>query len=158
MANILGISIGTRNVGLAVMRMRKLTDYRIRTFAGAWNDEKCESIWGTIEAIIKQHSITDMTVKLPPTSHQSANIRQLINGITELGKWFHIEVHTCTMQDIKELYGTSGRNAHKGLAAAIIERYPEVRTHGTKSKRSEAYNAKLYEAVACAERALRAGH
>lgn len=155
MANILGISIGTRNVGLAVIRLRKLTDYRIRTFAGAWNDEKCESIWGMIEAVIKQYGITDITMKLPPPSHQSGNIRQLTNGIKELAKWFYIEVHTCTIQDIKRLYGTSGRGGKKGLAAAIVEKYPEMRVRGTLSRQSEAYNAKLYEAVACADKALR---
>src|SRR6266581_4939901 len=107
MANILGISIGTRNVGIAIIRLRKLTDYRIRTFAGKWTDEKCEAIWDVVEMAIKQHAITDITIKIPDPAHCSENIEELIDGIKELGKWFHIEVHRCTIQDIKLPYADS---------------------------------------------------
>jgi hypothetical protein len=156
MANILGISIGTRNVGLAVIRLRRLTDYRIRTFAGKWTPTKCEAIFTVIEAVIKQNSITDITLKIPPPSHCSENIRELINGINELGRWFHIEVHHCTIRDLKLPYAEKGNK--QIMVAALIEKYPELKKEWHGGKRAQAYNAKLFEAIACAELALRAGH
>ena len=158
MANILGISIGTRNVGMAVIRLRKLTDYRIRTFAGKWTPAKCESILDIVETVIKQNGITDITLKIPPKSHCSENLDDLIDGIEELGKWFHLEVHRCTIQDIKLPYMGSERQGKQVMVAALIEKYPELKKEWHGSKRAQAYNAKLFEAIACAELALRAGH
>lgn len=158
MANILGISIGTRNVGLAVIRLRKLTDYRIRTFEGKWTPTKCDSIWTVVETLIKQNGITDITVKMPPPSHCSEGIDELIGGIQELARWFHIEVHQCTIQDIKLPYADSKKCNKKVMVAALIEKYPQLKTKLNNGKRVQPYNAKLFEAVACAELALRAGH
>ncbi len=156
MANILGISIGARNVGLAVIRQRKLTDYRIRTFAGKWTQAKCDSIWDVVETLIKRNEITDITLKTPKPSHCSENMDELIDGIKGLGEWFHIEVHRCTIQDIKLPYTEKG--SKQIMVASLIEKYPELKKEWNKGKRAEAYNAKLFEAIACAELALRAGH
>ena len=158
MANILGISIGTRNVGLAVIRQRMLTDYRIRTFPGKWSPAKCESIWHVIEVLIKRDAITDITIKLPPKSHCSENIDELVDGIKELGKWYHLEVHPCTIQDIKLPYAGLEKSNKQIMVAALIEKYPELKKEWNGGKRAQAYNAKLFEAMACAELALRAGH
>ncbi len=158
MANILGVSIGTRNVGMAVIRLRKLIDYRIRTFPGKWTETKCKSILELIKAIVQQNEITDLTLKIPKPSHCSENIEALIQGIEELGKAYSFEVHRCTIQDITFGFRKSERSKHV-MVAALIEKYPQLkerwRNHG---KRAQAYNAKLFEAIACAELALRAGH
>jgi len=157
MANILGISIGTRNVGLAVIRLRKLTDYRIRTFAGKWTPTKCESIWSIVETIIKRDEITDITLKIPDPAHCSDNIEELTRGIEELGRWFHIEVHRCTIQDLKLPYSDK-KCSKQVMVASLIEKYPELKKKWNNGRRAQAYNAKLFEAIACAELALRAGH
>lgn len=158
MANILGISIGTRNVGLAIIKQRELTDYRIRTFPGKWTDEKREEIWTVVEGIIKRDHIQDISIKLPPSSHLSENLNELARGIEELGKWFGIKVHRCTIQDIKLPYSDNDTCSKKVMVAALIDKYPELQKQWNNSKRAQAYRAKLFEAIACAELALRAGH
>ena len=158
MANILGISIGTRNVGLAIIRLRRLTDYRIRTFPGKWTPEKCEDIWEVIETLIVRNGITDITVKVPPASHSSENLDELVRGIKGFGILFKIKVHCCTISDIKLPYTGTVKGNKQAMVAALIEKYPELRNERGTSKRAQAYNAKLFEAIACAELALRAGH
>ena len=158
MANILGISIGTRNVGLAVIKLRKLTDYRIRTFAGTWTQTKCESIWDAVEMLIRHNAITDITLKIPDPAHCSENITELVDGIKGLGEWCKIEVHCCTIRDIKLPYTDSKKSSKQIMVAALVEKYPELKKACHTSKRAQAYNAKLFEAIACAELALRAGH
>jgi hypothetical protein len=158
MANVLGISIGTRNVGLAVIKLRKLRDHRIRTFPGKWTSSKCEHITDTVEAIIKRNKITDIALKIPNPSHCSENLEELIEGIRELAGWFNAEVHTCTIQDIKLPYAVDGKGNKQVMVAALVDKYPQLIENLRVGKRSQAYNARLFEAIACAELALRAGH
>lgn len=159
MANILGISVGTRNVGFAVIKLRKPTDCRIRTFPGKWTKDKCESIWDIVETWIKRNGITDIMIKIPPPSHCSENLDELIDGIRELGIWFHAKVHTCTIEDIKAAYDIPPKSGKREMVAALIDKYPQFGQHNwNNGKRAQAYNAKLFEALACAELALRAGH
>ncbi len=158
MANILGISIGTRNVGVAVIKLRMLTDYRIRTFPGKWTPKKCDSIWDAVEVIIKRSQITDIAIKVPKPSHCSENIDELIRGISELCKWFKIRQHSFTTEEVKLLCTGTAKTNKGNIAIAIIDKYPELKDHWHNGNSNKAYNAKLFEEIACAELALRAGH
>ena len=153
MAHVLGIRIGTRNVGLAVIRQRKLTDFRMRTFAGKWTSTKCRSICETVESVIKREKVTDVAVKLPPLSHCSENMKELLDGIEELCNWYGAKLHTSDLFGIKWPYTQNGSRAV--MIAALIEKYPELKKKWGKSERAQAYAAKLYDAVACAQLALR---
>lgn len=156
MDNILGISIGTRNVGIAVIHLRKLRDYRIRTFAGKWTEEKREVIFSVVESLIKKYQITTVMLKLPPSSHRSANQDELVDGIRELGLWFGAKTFRFTMRDINCSYSLPANKGKKAMIDAIVEKYPELlERSGKKGKRAQAYNAKLFEAIACADIALR---
>ena len=158
MANILGISVGTRNVGMAVIRLRKLTDYRIRTFHGKWTLAKCESIWDVIERVMKDNQVTDIVLKVPPPSHSSENLIELIGGIKGLADWYGIKLHRCTIQDLKLSYSTQKKSGKQLMVASLIEKYPDLKKSWHGGKQAKSYNAKLFEAIACAELALRAGH
>lgn len=158
MASVLGISIGTRNVGVAVFRSRALTDYRIRTIAGKWTDAKCESIWDIVELLIRQNKITDIMIKLPRPSHRSENINELVDGIRGHAYWYGINVHSCTLPEIKALYGLSKRSNKRDMAVVLIAKYPELAKERHDHGYRRAYYAKLLEAIACAELAQKAGH
>jgi hypothetical protein len=158
MANILGISIGTRNVGIAVIRLRNLTDYRIRTFPGKWTQQKCERILEIIEAIVITNGITDITYKIPDKKHSSEGIEKLISGIEAVGQDYGLSIHQCTIDDIKPLLTNGKRSNKKVIVDVILQKYPELQKRWGGSKRAQTYNAKLFEAIACAELALRAGH
>lgn len=158
MANILGISIGTRNVGLAVIKDSRLRDFGIRTFPGAWSREKLENIWKAVETYMKRHEVTDVMVKMPRHTHISENIVELKDGIRELGKLFNIEVHECTLKDIRKQHPDVERFSKQTLVEDHAERYPELQKEWGAGKKAKLYNKKLFESIACAELAARAGH
>ncbi len=158
MSNILGVSIGTRNVGLAVIRKRKLIDHRIRTFAGKWTQNKCTAITDTMQQIIDRNSITQIVLKIPSPSHCSKNIQQLIDGIQETADRHRITVYRCTIKDLKCRYIEGKRSNKHEVIAALVSKYPELKCRCVKSKRTYLYHAKLFEAIACAELAQGAGH
>ena len=158
MANILGVSIGTRNVGVAVIRLRMLTDYRIRTFPGKWTPQKCERILEIIEAIVITNGITDITYKIPHKAHCSEGIEKLIEAIEGIAKEYWLSIHQCTIEDIKAAITSEKKTNKKVMVDMLMQKYPELQKRWTGSKRAQKYNAKLFEAIACAELALRAGH
>jgi RNase H-fold protein (predicted Holliday junction resolvase) len=157
MTHVLGISIGTRNVGMAVIKQRKLRDHRIRTFRGKWTTAKCEQITDTIEAIIKRDKITDIALKVPKPSHCSENLEELIDGIRELSDWFGIQIYVFTLPTIKAAYSADGKGTKQVIFAALVERYPQLSGKTGSSERSRAYCSKVFEAIVSAELALTAG-
>lgn len=158
MSNILGVSIGTRNVGVAIIRLNILTDYRIRTFAGKWTDRKCQSIVDVLESLIKRNAITDFTLKIPDASHCSPGITLLLKRIKELTDKYKIEIHHCTIRDINLCFTNEKHGGKKVMVASLIEKYPELGGNWSSNSSKQRYKARLFEAIACAELALRAGH
>lgn len=157
MASVLGISIGTRNVGFAVTVLRKLLDHRIRTYPGTWNDRKCMAITDTTEQFIRRNGITAITVKIPGLSHCSENIMQLIDGIQEVADRHGIPVYHCTIRDLKRQLCVGKKGNKHEVIAALLERYPELERITKDRKRLYVYHSKLFEAIACSIRAQGAG-
>ncbi len=158
MANILGISVGTRNVGLADIRLRKLIDCRIRTFPGKWTPTKCKRILDIIDLIVITNGITDIALKIPDKGHCSEKIEALIAGITNIAADYGLGMFRSTLGDIKRYYSDEERCDKSVFAKALMKKYPPLNGRWKSSPQSQAYNAKIFEAIACAELALRAGH
>lgn len=158
MRNVLGVSIGTRNVGIAVIKLRKLTDYRIRTFPGKWTQEKSDVITDIIQKVINRNAITHLVIKIPVPSHCSPNIQLLLKDIERKLEYQSITMYRCTIEDLKQYYG-NGRPSNKHeLIAAFTSKYPELHRRSKKGKRTYVYHSKIFEAIACAELAQGAGH
>jgi len=159
MAVVLAISVGTRNVGLAVMKQRRLTDYRIRTFEGKWTRAKCDSIWDVVELLMTRHRVDELVYKIPDAKHCSENIKELVDGIKELGNWYNASTRELTLDEIRMQYADQEKGCTKEvMTAALIHKYPQLGRKRSNSKQSKAYMAKLVEAIACAELALKSGH
>ena len=151
MGTNLGISIGTRTMGMAVLRDGALVDWRIKTFWKKWSTDKLEAIITVIHKQISRFEITSITLKKPVGSHCSGNIQRIVDRIQALSRERHIKLRECTIRDLKQRY-TSDYRANKGiLISALAVRYPELSTAYSKERSNRnPYHAKLFEAIECA--------
>jgi hypothetical protein len=111
-----------------------------------------------VGTLIEKYGITDITVKIPKPSHRSDNLEELLAGIKGFRQVRNVRVYPCTLEEIQMLYAVDGKSSKRLMVAALIEKYPELGIEWHNGKRAHSYNAKLFEAIACAELALRAGH
>ena len=155
MRDILGISLGTRLVGLAVVRKSELVDFRVRKFYDAWSDEKRSEIIDAIERTVKKHGIKKIVVKTPKPHHCSQNISDLTNDIIALGERNKIRVIVCTIATILRKDKEKNLRNKQSLIQWIICKHPDhkqlARLYAKEQQNNAPYYIKLFEAIACTE-------
>ena len=153
MSRVLGISVGSRTVGIAILSGGNLLDCRIRTFHDKWSEDKLKDILDAIQRTIRERDITAVGLKAPLPALCSENIRRITEGIQALCSLQHIEVVHCPLLDMKRKYTAKQRTDKGILVSALAFKYPELISLCTGSRRNK-YKDKLFEAVECAERAI----
>lgn len=155
MRNIVGISLGTRLLGIAVVYDGTLSDFRVRTFYGKWNEKKRATIIATIQKAIDQYGIASIVVKTPKPKHSSVSIQELLHDIRLISEQRGINLQVCTVSCLRERYTASARPNKRALIQAIINKYPQhrqlVSRYSRERSNRSAYHVKLFEAIACAE-------
>jgi hypothetical protein len=162
MRNILGISVKTKHLGFAVLYDGELVDFRVRTFYGVWTEDKRNDILRTIRKAINRFGVTAIVVKAPKPAHCSNSILNIlsdIEGIAEEGK---IKLTLCTISELKKWYSKNEMGNKQTLIQAIIKKYPHHRQltqlYEKEKNNRNAYYVKIFEAIACAEMAIRTEH
>ncbi len=155
MRDILGISLGTRLVGLAVVRKSELIDFRVRKFYDTWSIEKRIEIIDAIERTVKKHGIKKIVVKTPKPHHCSQNISDLTNDIIVLGQRHNIRVMICTIATILRKDKENTLKNKQSLIKWIICKHPDhkqlARLYAKEQQNNAPYYIKLFEAIACTE-------
>ena len=155
MQNILGISLGTRLMGIAVKYDGELTDFRVRTFYGAWNSEKQKEMIESILETINKYDIQKIVVKTPKPFHCSQSINDLTNEILRLAQKFGIRVIVCTISMLVRNNKEHAVHNKQSLIQSIIRKYPLHRQlvdlYDKERKKHAPYYVKLFEAIACTE-------
>ena len=166
MQNILGISLGTRLLGMAVVYDGELSDFRVRTFYGAWNNDKRTEMIETIQQAVTRYGITKIVVKTPKPFHCSQSITELTNDILQLAEKLKIRVIVCTISMLIRHNKDNSIDTKQSLIQSIIRKYPLHRQladlYAKERKNHTPYYVKLFEAIACAEMGtgirIRTGH
>lgn len=162
MQNILGISLGSRLLGIAVLYDGTLLDFRVRTFYGKWDEKKQADIIATIEKVIVQYRITTVVLKTPKATHCSQSIQNLLDDVRLLSKQMGIKLRVCTVSCLKERYSGNKRANKQVIVQDIIRKYPQhkqlTKIHSKERSNRSAYHIKVFEAIACAEMELRTEH
>jgi hypothetical protein len=159
MQNILGISLKTKLLGMAIFYNGELSDYRVRTFYGVWTQKKRSDMNETIRKLIKRYGISAVSLKTPIPAHCSQSIRDIINDIRQLTEQLCVKLSICTISALKKLYGGNLRGNKQTLIQAIVCRYPHhpklAQLYGRERSNRHAYHVKIFEAIACGDLALR---
>lgn len=151
MQNTLGISLGTRVVGLAATYDGDLSAFRVRTYYSIWSDKKRKSIIADIQRMAVRYRVRQIIIKLPKASNSSRNIQRLLSDLRHLSAQSGIHLSTCTLIDLKERYTASKKGNSKALVRAVIEEHRQpLETLYNEKKRYRSRNyVKMYEAIAC---------
>jgi hypothetical protein len=147
--DILGISLGTTTIGIAVINERELAESNIHSFRAIWSDKKASTIISRIASYLHTYSVHFVVVKLPPHTHQPPTILQLMAMLTELCNLHGCMVSVCTKEDLKQ--HIPGAKNHSDIMHFVVEHYP-ITTMDFKNakKRKNNYHNKLFDAVAAA--------
>jgi hypothetical protein len=145
---ILGISPGTRYLGLAMMRNGDLYDWKVKTYKGVCTEDKLIKALAHIEELIITHVVSYIACKIPHASRSSFSLDILIEKIKKIAKEYNIHILIYSINEIKAYFKNNISNK-KNLAEHIAERYPAL-LHEFKKERNNknSYYARMFEAIA----------
>lgn len=143
----LGISPGTKEVGLAVLRGIELLYWRHKSFKGEWSKEKLEKILTAIQKISKQYEVTNWAIKIPDSRKGSPALDEAMAGIKKLSKDSKVKAIEYSLNDLKEQFVGTSKSGKKDLVA-IVGMYDELMKKGRLW--DEKYYIKVIESIALA--------
>lgn len=153
--NTLGISLGTRSLGIAVIVENELVDWYIKTFRGAWSEQKKELIMETIDRMLERYTVNAFAVKIPDKIKHFPILVALHNDILTLAKKKEIPASSFTIYDLKRYCGVDVTNKAE-LRSKVFESFPELKTEYNKEiEIRNAYYTKLFEATLAAQVAIK---
>ena len=148
---MLGISPGTRTMGLAVLRHGELIEWRIKTYKGVWSKEKLAYILRAIEKMCDYYQVTSVAIKKVDPRRASPQLEVLTEHLIAFAKEKQFSIATYSLPELMEATGRQQRNLHYAIEESMLERYPIVRKEYQKERNNKRrYYAKMFEAVLCA--------
>lgn len=149
--NIIGLSLGTRTFGYAIVSAHELVDWRIRSWQGKWSNKKLKKILRVLDTLIDLYGIQHIAIKIPDELPKSVAFQQLIGGLNVFFQGKNITVRYYRLSEIKALYGLDKRASKQKLLPHIVKQYPELLYEQERIKaQTAAYYLKLFEAIAAA--------
>lgn len=150
-AAVLGISLGTRRLGIAIVQDGRLIHFQMQTFPGTWSDKKLKCILAAISVHALRHAIGSIAVKIPDAMPTSKAFNQLIGSLNILSEDMRVTARYYTLNDLKHSYARTEKTSREWLIESIVKRHPELLPEYHKERRNkEAYYYKMFEAVLCA--------
>ena len=146
--NMLGISIGTRSIGTAVIRKGHLLDWQVKSYKGKMNQQKLHMISGSVLKLFRNYCCNEVVIKVPDKAHTYGNIVLLKKHLTKYFNTRNIQIHYYTLSDIKASLQVPVGNKQDLLQWAV-ERYIELQiVYRKEMSNKNSYYIKLFEAVA----------
>lgn len=146
---ILGISLSTRDIGIALMSQGQLIGWKTHSFHGSWSVYKLDSILSRFDRYITQYRIRQVVIKIPPQTHHSKAFLLLLKKLSDLVVYRGCMVSCKTKQNIKEMVPEVTNT--ESLMEYVTRHYPILlpeRAQELKSRRP--YHLKMFEAVLAA--------
>jgi len=149
---LLGISPGTRIIGIALWKQGQLQDARIKSFTGSWTESKLKDILFAMQNIITDNDTTTIAIKKPASVRSSPALTKLVSEPIILAKRKKIAVHTYSFNELKQFYSDDRTFTKADLIKAVAMKYPELRTaYNREQSNHNRYYTKMFEAITAAE-------
>jgi hypothetical protein len=149
----LGISLGTRLVGIALFEGSTLVEWQTKAFPKHWSEKKLQEMCTAIRAVISHRALARVAIKVPPAPYASYPLQLLEAEIAAYTREKHIPV-TC-YGDIRSLFTNCTNKAE--LLSTMVNRYPSLKNEYEKEiTKKHRYYLKLFEAVAVGHLAITA--
>lgn len=141
----LGISLGTRLTGLALVTGRMLELWQVKNFDEKWSEKKLSHIVKTLERYLEDYLILSVTIKVSEPCRSSFALERLTEALMRLCERKGIKVDTCTTNDLKSFCASRNR---REMMDYVTQLYPELdHVRGKASRIKKVYYVKIFEAV-----------
>jgi len=151
--NVLGLSLGTRMLGMAVGNSKGLINWRMKAFLETFSKKKVRKIWRAIEKTIDHYGVTAIGIKITEEQFKFGGVNQCFLYITEKALEKGIPLHYYDLETIENMYIRSGKKNKTALAEKMAEKYPVLKNEYFRVTKSD-YYLKLFEAVAVMDLAV----
>jgi hypothetical protein len=147
----IGLSIGTRSIGIAIIRHKQLYSYKVWVFKNAWSKLKLKIILGRLQQILKLPACM-IAIKTPSPSYRSPQFKQLLKALLISLKNQNIKYELLTIDDLKAHCFPGMKTNKRAMVACIARKYPQLyRRFERESKNRHPHYTKLFEATVAAE-------
>ena len=148
---ILGISLGTRNIGFALMRNGELKDYGVKCFKQKWTRTKESEILSSIEKLVEYDEATAIALKSPDPIRSSKRLNHLNDRLLKALEKGKVKVCSYSLLTVKIGLGIKDKRKD-GFLWHISELYPELRKPYLKEiNNRHSYYDRMFEAIALAK-------
>lgn len=142
---VLGISPGTRSVGVAVITDGVLVKWQLHTFSEKWTQKKLKRIITTLDVWIARNYIDEIAIKIPDELPLSKAYIKLVGGINILCEARAIRPKYYTLSELKQAHSPKQTINKKQLIAFVLQLFPDLQL----SKQKKGHD-KVFEAVGAA--------
>jgi hypothetical protein len=148
--SILGISVRSNHIGIAVIKDSSLMYWKVRKFNGAWSQKRLEKMIALVQHTAQRYSVTAIAVKVPPRGLLSKGLVELVSEISRLASTNDITLQPYRIQELKRFLSKKSLNK-KVLLHLVCERFPILeRYYQRELANRQPYHIKMFEAVAAA--------
>lgn len=149
---IIGISLGTRSTGIAIIQNHSLIYWKIITFKEPWSKKKPQIIVTKLMKLISGHPSNTIGIKIPSNAYCSKELHQLIfafqSKLSEEQKHYQM----LSIYDLKAHCFANEKKNKKALVECIGNKYPELYLKYRKEHTNKnLHYTKLFEAIIAAE-------
>lgn len=143
--NILGISVGTQIMGLALKKGFVLEDWQVKNFEGVWSKRKLKIISFTVSKYIRDNRVQFVALKVPEANRSSSAVEVLVKELKRMCRDNNIEMWTCTIKELKLFCGAKNKAE---LMQYVLAKQPELSQVFAKTQKvKKVYYVKIFEAV-----------
>jgi Holliday junction resolvasome RuvABC endonuclease subunit len=145
----IGLSPGTRHIGIAVMHRGGLIAWRVQTFKGVWSAKKQVVVVAALEKLFAAYAVVAIKVKIPDAFPDSLAFSQLLGVINNLCERVGLRPDYYTLSDIKRQFSQNPKVNKEAVIAYLVHKYPELQPEYRKEQQKRTkYYIRLFEAVA----------
>lgn len=146
---ILGISLGTRDSGIALISHGQLIHWKTHAFHEAWSEDKLNDILIRYDRYITKYQVRHVAIKIPPATHHTKAFLTLLKNLSELVQYRGCMVTCQTKADIKGMVPEVVNT--ESLMEYVVRQYPILLPEQAQERNCrQPYHVKMFEAVLAA--------
>jgi RNase H-fold protein (predicted Holliday junction resolvase) len=150
---ILGISAGTRIVGLAVIKKGELVEWRVKSYKEKWSRDKEKTILATIQKLCGYYEVQILSIKKVDPLASTPQLERLQSEIIRQAKRKKIKVVQYSLSDLDYDMRSGSKQARETLSEEIVKKHPALKEELLRERNNRReYYTKMFEAIAMAER------
>lgn len=145
---LLGISLGTRRIGIAVMKENILLDWRIHSFKDSWSRSKQKDILFVIAGYIEECKVTEISIKKLDPIRNSEPLQNLFSEITMCANRKNIVMKSYSLLQMKKYFSKERTFTKSEMIKQVALQFPElIPEYNRDQKNKTPYYIKIFEAV-----------